>query len=69
MYAGPSDVDPCHYDTARLQVVDDRLWTADEGWFSGLGVGRKANNTYRKKSACYEILHWVLKLGGMFKAI
>jgi hypothetical protein len=28
--------------------------TADKGWFSILGVGRGAKNSYRKKLLCYE---------------
>jgi hypothetical protein len=56
----------CHHGMARAQVADGgdgpQIWTvaadimnkrwrtADRGWSSSLGVGRKANNPHRKTS-------------------
>ena len=38
-------------------------------WFSGLGVGRKASNCYRREWSCQEPWPRTLNWGGMFTAI
>ena len=42
----------CHHGVASFQVADRgdlKIWTADRGWSTVLGVGRNANNTALKK--------------------
>jgi hypothetical protein len=40
-----------------VNVLNKQLQTASKEWSSRLGVGWEANNSYHKKSACYEMLH------------
>jgi len=45
-------------------IVNKQLRKADKGWSSSLGIGRRANNSPKKKTAGYEVFTgprtWIL---------